>query len=49
MATYTHATSGVKVTVSDDKELGPDWVPGDDETQKTRTPRKKADDKSDKS
>lgn len=48
MGAYKHSASGVKVTVSDDKELGPDWVPADDEGAK-RTTRKKAGEKPEQS
>lgn len=41
MPVYEHAVTGVKVTVAEGKELGPDWVPADDETKKARTSRSK--------
>ncbi|WP_413354033.1 hypothetical protein [Microbacterium sp. 1P06AB] len=46
MATYTHGTSGVKVSVADGKELGPEWVPETDEDKKPRSPRGKKTDES---
>lgn len=45
MARYTHASSGVKVSVADDKTLGSDWTPAEAEKPKRTT--KKTDDKSD--
>jgi hypothetical protein len=46
VASFTHATTGVIVSVADEKDLGPDWVPADDETSKKRTTRSKKSDES---
>lgn len=43
MPVFEHAVTGVKVAVAEGKELGPDWVPADDETKKRTTRAKKSD------
>jgi hypothetical protein len=41
VTSFTHAVSGVTVTVADGKELGPDWVEAGEETQKRSPGRPK--------
>lgn len=43
MATYTHGETGVKVSVADEKVLGPDWVRDTDDDKRSTRGKKKSD------